>query len=123
MKENEKIEKFFRKDRWYVKILSNGKSNGMPYANYIWMKGNPAFFDIPKGYVIHHLDGDALNDDISNLVIMQKHHHSAYHWKYKIIQSEVSIDPSVIRHEKQYFFPIREPKIYPHRKGFRICVR
>ena len=77
-------EKFFKRGRWYVKLESpfNGFSI-IPFANYVWLKGNPSFEQIPKGYVIHHLDSDEQNDDISNLVLMQKHHHTAYHFKQK----------------------------------------
>jgi len=79
----EKLEKIFRKGRWYIK--SSGKW-AAPFANYVWLKGNPSFKEIPAGYVIHHLDNDPLNDDISNLVLMQKHHHAPYHWKHKTIE-------------------------------------
>ena len=114
-------EKVFRKDRWYVKISPpfNGWSI-MPYANYVWLLGNPAFYDIPKGYVVHHLDGDLLNDDISNLVIMQKHHHAAYHWKQKTIETPVKVNPDFVEVKRRQYFPVREPRIYPHRKAFRL---
>lgn len=124
IKECEIKEKFLRKDRWYVKFFPpfNGSSI-MPYANYVWLSGNPAFYDIPKGYVIHHLDGDLLNDDISNLVIMQKHHHVAYHWKQKKIETQVIINIDSVDVKRRQYFPVREPRIYPHRKRFRLYVR
>ncbi len=116
----EKIEKFFRKDRWYIKISGNGNSKTMPQANYVWLKGNPAFLDIPKDYLIHHLDHDELNDDISNLALMQKHHHVAHHWKNKMIRPELNFKLGSIAPERKVYFPLHEPRIGIHRKGFRL---
>ena len=115
------VEKFFRKDRWHIRFSDpfNG-SRIMPNANYIWLLGNPSFVDIPAKYVIHHLDGDKVNDDISNLVIMQKHHHVAYHWKQRTIKTESKIRTSCSRIKRSVYVPIREPRIRPHKKGYRI---
>jgi hypothetical protein len=123
IKECNIIEKVFRKDRWYVRISPpfNGWSM-MPHANYVWLSGNPAFYDAPKGYVVHHLDGDMLNDDISNLVIMQKHHHAAYHWKQKTIETPTKINFDSIEVKRKQYFPVKEPHIYPHRKAFRLYL-
>jgi len=89
----------------------------MPNASYVWLLGNPAFGDIPKGYVIHHLDGDELNDDISNLVLMQKFHHVAYHWKEKKINPTIKIKAEFMKIERSLFFPIHEPRIYQKPNG------
>lgn len=110
-------EIFLRKDRFYVRFnKENGKQNTIPRANYIWLKYNPAFKAIPVGYVIHHLDHDQVNDDPSNLVLMQKYHHAAYHWKHKIIVPEILFD-------KEYsneYFPTRKPTVQPHGKCFYV---
>jgi predicted nucleic acid-binding Zn ribbon protein len=37
--------------------------------------------EIPKGYHIHHLDGDKQNNDIENLVLIRGEEHSSYHGK------------------------------------------
>ena len=116
-------EKFFKRGRWYVKLESpfNGFSI-IPFANYVWLKGNPSFEQIPKGYVIHHLDSDEQNDDISNLVLMQKHHHTAYHFKQKTIEPELKVkfDPQSIT-ERIFFVPRKEPHIKEYKPGkFRI---
>jgi hypothetical protein len=121
--QEEKIEKFLKKDRWYVRISSNGSSKTMPQANYIWLKGNPAFLDIPKDYLIHHLDEDRQNDDISNLAIMQKYHHIAYHWKHKIVKPELDLAEGFIRVGRTRYAPIREPRIYRLGDGFRVYLR
>lgn len=56
----------------------------MPYAHYVWLLNNQQFKDIPPGYVIHHLDFDEENNDISNLALMKKQYHLAYHYKVKV---------------------------------------
>lgn len=35
--------------------------------------------EIPKGYQIHHIDGDKSNNDISNLLMVSHHGHAVYH--------------------------------------------
>jgi hypothetical protein len=107
-KEIKPEEKYLRHGRWH----GNDGHGCVPYANYVWLKGNPTFNSIPEGYAIHHLDGDPLNDDISNLVLMQKHHHSAYHWKHKIIQSAVKIKSEFTDVRRTVFYPTKEPRIY-----------
>jgi len=79
------FETFLRSNRFFVRVkYDDGRVSTMPRANYMWLKNNPSFSTIPPSYVVHHLDWDQTNDDPSNLVIMQKYHHSAYHWKNKI---------------------------------------
>jgi len=84
------IEKILQQERWKVILDApfNGKKT-MPLAHYNWLMGNPSFSEIPKGYAIHHLDNDPLNDDISNLALIHKHHHTAYHLKYKNIETKI----------------------------------
>jgi len=116
--ENQIEEKFLRKGRWFVKLSS--KINGvftLPYANYIWLKGNPSFLGIPRGYVVHHLDDDEANDSISNLVIMQKHHHAAYHFSRKIIKPEVKFIDASPYQERTVYFPTRKPWICQRKNG------
>jgi hypothetical protein len=84
------IGKILQQERWKVILDApfNGKKT-MPLAHYNWLMGNPSFSEIPKGYAIHHLDNDPLNDDISNLALIHKHHHTAYHLKYKNIETKI----------------------------------
>lgn len=100
-------EKILRGNRYWVKIGSGAKSLTIPHANYIWLKGNPSFKTIPHDYVIHHLDLDPMNDDISNLALMHKNHHTAHHMKY--INSTVQIKVERIE------IPTRMPKAYKNR--------
>lgn len=60
-------------------------------AQYNWLIGNPTFQTIPQGYVIHHLDSDKLNDDVSNLVLMLKSYHLSYHAKTSFPKQEVKL--------------------------------
>ena len=57
----EVTERFLRGGRWFVRLASGEQQKTMPRANYVWLKGNPSFSEIPKGYVVHHLDLDQTN--------------------------------------------------------------
>ena len=43
---------------------------------YVWKYYNG---DIPKGYQIYHIDGDKSNNDISNLMLIERRKHAQYH--------------------------------------------
>lgn len=43
---------------------------------YVWIKHNG---EIPKGFHVHHLDGNPANNDISNLALMSNSAHSSHH--------------------------------------------
>jgi hypothetical protein len=80
MGNNKVAEKILRNGRWHVRLETSIRGRKtVPLAWYVWLKGNPGFKDIPDNYVVHHLDHDELNDDISNLVIMSRYHHTAHH--------------------------------------------
>lgn len=77
-KENNFI-KVRQPNRWME--LSNfikGKkpNRWMELSKFIWLKHNK---DIPKGYVLHHIDGDELNDSIENLILMTRREHFIVH--------------------------------------------
>jgi hypothetical protein len=107
------VEKYLVKDRWHVKLDPPycGQAKFF-HAHYVWLLANPAFYDIPLGYEVHHLDGDRQNDDISNLVIMLKTHHAAHHSKQKTPKTKVSIRPGFSRGGSTLHFPYREPCIF-----------
>lgn len=64
---------FYRTDKNdYFRYSSNGKTILM--HRYVWEFYN---CKIPKGYHIHHIDGDKANNDISNLKLMK----GVEHWK------------------------------------------
>lgn len=118
--------KIFTNGRWRAKLNKpfDGKSS-MPLSHYSWLTSNPSFEHIPKGYVIHHLDFDGTNDDPSNLVLMQRHLHAAYHLKNKKIMPEVTVDyedKSLPPSKRTLFFPITEPRIYQRGDNDRYIV-
>lgn len=106
------VEKVLARGRWGLRILNRltGRTKIISNARHVWLEGNPCFKEIPKGYVIHHLDHNELNDDISNLVLMQKSYHNAHHSKNKTVSTKINIDYSNGVRDK--FYPVSEPKIY-----------
>lgn len=73
-------------DTVYIKIADNvhdvrgtghsigNDNNWMPYAQYIW---ELAYGEIPPNYIIVHLDGDSINNNIDNLAIIPMEVHAA----------------------------------------------
>ena len=61
--------------------------NRMKKSHYIWFRDNDwGMWFIPKGWVIHHLNGKKLDDRIENLVCLPTEIHSRLHaLKRKII--------------------------------------
>ncbi len=47
-------------------------------SHYIWLNHNK-LEEVPKGYGIHHKDGDSLNDNIDNLILMKLTEHARMH--------------------------------------------
>lgn len=118
------VNRFFRNDRWYI-ILDQAYQGRktMQCSRYIWLQENPAFKTIPKGYVIHHLDHDETNNDISNLALMQKNHHAAHHWKYKRLNTEITVDPQFNNFSRTEYLPTTEPKIYQRSDNGKFTVQ
>lgn len=98
-KKTRKIWKFKRWDHGYIRIKESGykafwvyrpdypKSfeNGYARRSHIvwWLKTGKV---VPKGYVVHHKDGNSLNDKFSNLELMKFGKHSRLHNKKKKIK-------------------------------------
>ena len=61
--------------RGYLMIYIPQKGN-QPYHQYVWEQHNGV---IPKGYHIHHIDENKLNNDIKNLELMTESDHHKYH--------------------------------------------
>ena len=77
-----------RSDRVYYKklFIKNGKKTPVWLHRYIWEKANG---EIPKGFVIHHRDGNPENNALDNLVcITQKEHSKAHPWTVDRIESQ-----------------------------------
>lgn len=68
----------FKPDWWE----SNTKDSRIYEHIYIYCKHNNLNC-LPKGYVIHHIDGDIDNNDISNLQILTISEHIKLHWQQR----------------------------------------
>jgi len=69
-----------------IRIDINGKSRQwikieepniwIEYSKFVWIKYNGK---LPKGYLIHHIDENSLNDDINNLALLTRKAHFEIH--------------------------------------------
>ena len=62
--------------RVYFWRHSNGGECPFALHRQIWIDNNG---EIPKGFIIHHKDGNSLNNKIENLEMLQKNEHSKNH--------------------------------------------
>ena len=62
-----------KKQRAYIKV---GDNKWLARSHYSWIKGGNEY---KKGYVIHHIDEDSLNDDLSNLCMLTRKAHINIH--------------------------------------------
>ena len=67
-------------DRRYFKgwVIIDGKRTKISIHRYTWFKNNGI---IPKGYDIHHIDGNLYNNSIDNLQLLSSKEHHALHEK------------------------------------------
>lgn len=66
--------KFWNTEQGYYLGSVNGKPKRLHI--YVWEKYNG---EIPKGYDIHHIDGNRENNDINNLqMLLEKEHHQIH---------------------------------------------
>jgi hypothetical protein len=69
------------KKRQYIKIEE--PNVWVPYATYVW---ESHFGKIKKGDVIHHLNGDSLDDRIENLIAFPRADHPVFHSRWGLKQ-------------------------------------
>ena len=67
-------------DREYYRISSNNKGNYNKYLHRLIFEDFYGF-KIPEGYVVHHKDGNKLNNCILNLQLMRGKEHISIHHK------------------------------------------
>lgn len=72
----------------YKTVRINGKR--VPSHRVVWEKANGP---IPKGYEIHHVDGDGKNNCLENLVLLTHAEHMALHAKMRREGVDV-VDPT-----------------------------
>lgn len=68
-----RTDKGGKQRRW---IKTEDPNIWMEYAKWVWINANGP---IPKGLIVHHLDEDTLNDDISNLCLLTRKAHFEIH--------------------------------------------
>jgi hypothetical protein len=68
-----RIDKNKAQRRW---IKVDDPNIWIEHAKFIWIKNNG---EIPKGYIIHHVDEDSLNDDPGNLALVTRAAHINLH--------------------------------------------
>lgn len=117
-------ERFLKNGRWFVRLHEslNGRSV-MPQYVYVWLKTNPSFEEVPQGYAIHHLDEDKLNDDPTNLALMQRYFHTAHHFKHKIVEPKINIRLSEYYNERVNYKPRSRPYICKRSDTNRYFVK
>jgi hypothetical protein len=64
------------------KMIYVPRQGAVKYHHWIWKQANR---EIPEGMVLHHKDFDRLNNNIKNLILMEKKEHSKLHYAKLII--------------------------------------
>lgn len=65
-------------DSGHMRVWSGSLRRYVPRSHLVWLEHHPGD-TIPRGYVIHHKDGDKLNDVIENLEKLALASHAARH--------------------------------------------
>jgi len=73
-KRKEGIPPWRGKSRRWIKVKDTGRSQDrwLPYARYLWEKEHG---QVPKGYLVVHIDGDQMYDEISNFRLVDRRGH------------------------------------------------
>lgn len=69
-----RTDKNGRQRRW-IKVAESGHC-WVIYSNWLWEQANGP---IPKGSVVHHVDGNTLNDSLGNYESMTRSRHMQHH--------------------------------------------
>lgn len=67
----------------YRKVWSDELKKSVNEHHYIWFKNTGYWPDTSKGEQVHHIDGDKLNNNYSNLLLVDVANHSVIHKKYE----------------------------------------
>jgi len=85
--------------RW-IKITEPDK--WVEYAKYVWWKH---FGKIPKGFLIHHIDKNSLNDNVENLAMVTRAQHINIH------RSELLLAKKIKNHYRRVEHSIDKPVV------------
>jgi hypothetical protein len=72
---------FFDKTSGYILIYRNNKIQ--KFHRILWEE---KYGEIPEGYVVHHIDGNKINNDMNNLRLLSVEEHTKLHWSQKDIR-------------------------------------
>jgi len=67
------------KKRLFIKVAE--PNVWVEHAKYVWKK---YYGRIIKGDIVHHIDGDSLNDNINNLIALPRADHPIFHSRWGI---------------------------------------
>ena len=112
-------ETFARDKRGYYlssKPIYNGKR--ILLHRYVWIKHNGK---IPKGYVVHHIDENKDNNDMSNFELMTNYEHSKMHGDKIFKENKEEILKRFAKsHSKKILKKIKEKNKTPRKKEWYI---
>ena len=63
----------------HMRVWNEAIKKYVPRSHLVWFEHHPEASEISRGYVIHHKDGDKLNDVIDNLECIPLAEHVARH--------------------------------------------
>ena len=69
-----------------ISFYVNGKQKFIPEHHLVFMKFNN-LMEIPKGFIIHHLNGNRKDNQIENLIMISRKEHAKIHWDQKDIRN------------------------------------
>ena len=103
------------KKRQWIKIAE--PNEWIEYAKFVWIKNNGK---IPKGYLIHHIDNNTMNDNINNLSFLTRKEHFEIHnigeMGRKVLAEKYRQKEEIKREFKQKYFEWRE-RLICHIRG------
>jgi len=71
----------------FIKTKSGHYRSNLGLHQYVWIKNNGA---IPKGYEIHHINGDKSDNSIKNLALLTRKEHRSIHMKQRCDDGSVN---------------------------------
>lgn len=86
----------------HMRVWDRERRRYVPRAHLVWLEANPGD-TIPRGYVIHHKDGDKLHDVIENLEKLPLAEHVARHRRELMLyvrQLQALLDEAGIQYPK-----------------------